>query len=55
MYSWDLDSCGHVFFAFNSEKGLEEAYEKIKNIKENAVSEVQTKKMLFLFLSQIEN
>lgn len=35
MYSWDLDSCGHVFFAFNSEKGMEEAYEKIKNIKEN--------------------
>ena len=35
MYSWDLDSCGHVFFAFNSEKSMEEAYEKIKNIKEN--------------------
>lgn len=35
MYSWDLNSCGHVCFEFNNEKGMEEAYDKIKNLKEN--------------------
>ena len=51
IYSWDLESCSHVWIAFDNSDVMEYAYEKIKSLKDNISKSDITHKLRELEIS----